>query len=241
MAPPPAKRPKRLIASSSDDGDRKDAPRAEEHIRQAQSNAKPSLNGSTKRALPTRDRPNPRSTTIQPKKDPPPKRSKHSAKETAKSKRSKDISWFFSSTNHAQEALSRPPQATLPEVTDEVEDLIEDDSSNEAIEEIRETCSTAKKTLDRRKQAHGDQIPKASQQFKMVDTTKKTTADVPIHSRHLDARPWSERFGPTDLEELVVHKKKVSDVRSWLNDALHGLGFKVRLSSTTFNSHRLTW
>lgn len=37
-----------------------------------------------------------------------------------------------------------------------------------------------------------------------------------------DMRPWSERFGPLDLDELVVHKKKVADVRKWLDDVLSG-------------------
>lgn len=38
----------------------------------------------------------------------------------------------------------------------------------------------------------------------------------------VDQRPWSERFGPLNLEELVVHKKKVADVRRWLDDVLSG-------------------
>lgn len=38
----------------------------------------------------------------------------------------------------------------------------------------------------------------------------------------LDQRPWSERFGPENLDELVVHKKKVADVRRWLDDVLGG-------------------
>ncbi|KAK2609786.1 hypothetical protein N8I77_003270 [Diaporthe amygdali] len=37
-----------------------------------------------------------------------------------------------------------------------------------------------------------------------------------------DRRPWSERFGPLNLDELVVHKKKVADVRKWLEDVLSG-------------------
>lgn len=37
-----------------------------------------------------------------------------------------------------------------------------------------------------------------------------------------DQRPWSERFAPVDLDELVVHKKKVSDVRKWLGDVQSG-------------------
>lgn len=37
-----------------------------------------------------------------------------------------------------------------------------------------------------------------------------------------DQRPWSERFGPVNLDELVVHKRKVADVRRWLQDVLSG-------------------
>lgn len=37
-----------------------------------------------------------------------------------------------------------------------------------------------------------------------------------------DLRPWSERFGPRNLDELAVHKKKVSDVRRWLEDVMSG-------------------
>lgn len=37
-----------------------------------------------------------------------------------------------------------------------------------------------------------------------------------------DQRPWSERFGPVSMDELVVHKKKVGDVRRWLDDVLSG-------------------
>ncbi|KAL8370128.1 hypothetical protein RB595_000485 [Gaeumannomyces hyphopodioides] len=37
-----------------------------------------------------------------------------------------------------------------------------------------------------------------------------------------DLRPWSERFGPANLDELAVHKKKVADVRRWLDDVMDG-------------------
>jgi len=37
-----------------------------------------------------------------------------------------------------------------------------------------------------------------------------------------DSRPWSERFSPVNLDELAVHKKKVGDVRKWLEDVLAG-------------------
>ncbi|KAF2968581.1 hypothetical protein GQX73_g4956 [Xylaria multiplex] len=37
-----------------------------------------------------------------------------------------------------------------------------------------------------------------------------------------EQRPWSERFGPTNLNELAVHKKKVADVKKWLEDVMAG-------------------
>ncbi|KAL2199546.1 Rad17 cell cycle checkpoint protein-domain-containing protein [Corynascus similis CBS 632.67] len=37
-----------------------------------------------------------------------------------------------------------------------------------------------------------------------------------------DARPWSERFAPVSLDELAVHKRKVQDVRRWLDEVFSG-------------------
>lgn len=45
---------------------------------------------------------------------------------------------------------------------------------------------------------------------------------LPYPAAFEDQRPWSERFGPLNLDELAVHKKKVADVRKWLDDVLHG-------------------
>lgn len=33
---------------------------------------------------------------------------------------------------------------------------------------------------------------------------------------------WAERFAPTNLQELAVHKRKVADVKKWLEDAICG-------------------
>ena len=37
-----------------------------------------------------------------------------------------------------------------------------------------------------------------------------------------DTRPWAERFSPSNLDELAVHKKKVADVRTWFEDVMNG-------------------
>ncbi|KAM5465313.1 RFC checkpoint protein Rad17 [Microsporum audouinii] len=35
-------------------------------------------------------------------------------------------------------------------------------------------------------------------------------------------RPWAEQFAPVNLDELAVHKRKVSDVQNWLNEVFAG-------------------
>lgn len=37
-----------------------------------------------------------------------------------------------------------------------------------------------------------------------------------------DRRPWAQRFAPSNLDEIAVHKRKVSDVQKWLEDAFAG-------------------
>jgi cell cycle checkpoint protein len=57
-------------------------------------------------------------------------------------------------------------------------------------------------------------------------TTSQKFLKPPKHARDPapdnDQRPWSERFGPMNLDELAVHKRKVADVRKWLEDVIAG-------------------
>lgn len=45
----------------------------------------------------------------------------------------------------------------------------------------------------------------------------------------VDSLPWAQRYPPTDLEELGVHKRKVADVRAWIDNVLKGYERKVGL------------
>ncbi|KAK4231040.1 cell cycle checkpoint protein RAD17 [Podospora fimiseda] len=45
---------------------------------------------------------------------------------------------------------------------------------------------------------------------------------IPPTEDENDARPWSERFAPVNLDELAVHKRKVADIRKWLDDVYAG-------------------
>lgn len=37
-----------------------------------------------------------------------------------------------------------------------------------------------------------------------------------------DYRPWAQRFAPSSLDEIAVHKRKISDVQKWLEDVFTG-------------------
>lgn len=76
----------------------------------------------------------------------------------------------------------------------------------------------ARKRLKRRDPFRSGEIeqPSASQKFLRNPV-------VPADSKNADdTRPWAERFAPLNLEELAVHKRKVADVRQWLEDVISG-------------------
>jgi cell cycle checkpoint protein len=66
--------------------------------------------------------------------------------------------------------------------------------------------------------------PKGSQKFLRTASGARSTPPPPQPARTeaVDGRPWTEKYGPLSLDELAVHKKKVSDVRTWLEDVYSG-------------------
>lgn len=54
-----------------------------------------------------------------------------------------------------------------------------------------------------------------------------TTAAATVASAEDDKRPWAQKYGPLDLGELAVHKKKVSDVQNWLHEVFTGRSARV--------------
>ncbi|KAF2739266.1 Rad17-domain-containing protein [Polyplosphaeria fusca] len=75
-----------------------------------------------------------------------------------------------------------------------------------------DATATAKETL-----------PKGSQRFlRAVNGSRNTPPPSLVRSETVDTRPWNEKYGPVTIDELAVHKKKVSDVRSWLSNVFSG-------------------
>ncbi|KAL8826330.1 MAG: hypothetical protein Q9191_003861 [Dirinaria sp. TL-2023a] len=248
MAPPPAKRQKRHIVLSSDDDvpTPPSKPSIAPHIKLKDSSK--SANGGSVRncSLPTRSRTTEESTL-------PPQLSRHSSpgkpqtKSTSKSLVDGSLHSFFNAASQAALAREKPrSDEQTPVVEETEEDIIEDDSGDEPIHKVSIrpgiTGSTTRTVLDRRKplrekpQNHilapgQEKAITATQRFLTVGqaSAKEASTQTKVVKEAPDTRPWSEKYGPASLEELMVHKRKVADVRGWLDGVLKGQDHKVSI------------
>lgn len=122
------------------------------------------------------------------------------------------------------------------ENTGELSDAIEDDDlSDETLQELGLKTGKTNTLLDKQQpgalpatrglksSSNGGSLP-SSQRFvkptALIHNASKP--ESPELSEVEGGRPWADRYGPTNLEELVVHKKKVSDVQNWLQGTRDG-------------------
>lgn len=130
--------------------------------------------------------------------------------------KSADLKTLFS--KQVQRA-SRPVQGS-DKRTVPLDDLISDPiSEDDEISELKASSSSLVGQHAKKRLRDGTQVTQpggltSSQRF--LKPPKLATPE----GLNDDQRPWSERFGPRNLEELVVHKKKVADVRKWLEDVI---------------------
>jgi cell cycle checkpoint protein len=156
-----------------------------------------------------------------------PEKSKRKGKVEEKVK-SGDLFTFFTKQAQRQQAEgasngnNTPPMATSPSSKESKpvdDDLISDD---DVVESKAPPASMVGQAA--RKRARGtdtlkngkESVSNATQKFVMKPAApQRSKADD-------DMRPWAERFAPVDLIELAVHKKKVADVRTWLENVMTG-------------------
>ena len=228
---PPAKRRRRNVVEASDDEDEQprantlnkfliSSPSSPTKTRvptASPSPTKPKIltNNSAKNGslrLPRRAHQSQRNST-----SPSTKRTKDVGKAADKGKTA-DLKTLFS--NQAQRAAKTgaSDRRSVP-----LDDIISDPiSEDDDISEQKASSSSlvgqhAKKRLRNDSQPPFPTPPLSASQ-KFIKPPKPT----PLATANDDSRPWSERFGPRNLEELAVHKKKVSDVRRWLEDVIGG-------------------
>ncbi|MCJ1469377.1 Cell cycle checkpoint protein rad17 [Pseudocyphellaria aurata] len=249
----PSKRQKRPIVLSSDD----EPSQAELQVpngKSSKSGSKSkSIKNDTAHGLPTKLRPNTRSTAVKSQKPTSAQASPTSSTKKPTSKRcqpqkidsTRSLYAFFNSTDHAQPSKDELRQQRVfsgeeEGQEEEEEDLIEDDSYDEGFKKLPTRQAPAKSVLDRRKRQYApvqgrarsasvEKIPSASQKFKMPqeDPLQNNLNNAPVASKWIDLRPWTERYGPRGLDELMVHKRKVADVQTWLENFELGKDQKV--------------
>lgn len=195
-----------------------------------------------KHVLPTRQRAKTRSTTL--KSHPPtsgvanPTSSlKHETQkelQVTNAGNTKSLYTLFNNTDLTPHSGDKPQrEAQAPEAKIE-EDLIEDDSLDEELRRLPDFA------LDRPKRhltptpsgafpTHSETVPSASQRFIIPskDSQRQRPKKELAATNKADLRPWAERYGPRDIEELAVHKKKVADVQGWLDRFVQGQDQKV--------------
>lgn len=160
-----------------------------------------------------------------------------------KAQASRPISSFFSAWTQAGQPNGGKPLEVVTSEVEDLGDLIVDDFPVENVNNLGGTSTSA--ALDRRKKQPGpahynaaatnrSSLQGRSKKFKIPECASSTGTSPAISgaaeakSSANDLRPWAEKYGPNNLEELMVHNKKVSDVRNWLESVLRGQDRKVR-------------
>ncbi|KAL8868464.1 MAG: hypothetical protein Q9174_004975, partial [Haloplaca sp. 1 TL-2023] len=237
--PPPAKRRKRLVVLSSEDEEEKQRPSNQEEGPGSRKLRRPrNATPNNTCVLPTRLRSD--LSTVRPRARAPsapgvsPKKGASRNKPIAPRKDLKPSSLdnYLSTANGIHRSTNPASQSQSPRVAVEDEDLIEDDSFDE---ELRKLTDPGRGIRDGGKEALSQSQSQAenkgasgllagSQMFRGLGNrtaeAKKTKEASP--SVGDDSRPWADRYGPTSIEELAVHKKKVVDVRDGLQKVLEG-------------------
>ncbi|PVH98148.1 Rad17-domain-containing protein [Periconia macrospinosa] len=96
----------------------------------------------------------------------------------------------------------------------DVDDIIDSEDDDAPLQPVKRQTSLPLRKGKGVVTASADNVSKNSQKFRRTQPAGPAPA--------VDRRPWNERFGPTSLNELAVHKKKVETVREWLTGVLGG-------------------
>lgn len=142
----------------------------------------------------------------------------------------KPITSFFSNAPRPRSVQPSPspekPAVSTPPVD---EDDIRDSSGDDRPVKLA-TALPVRKRANPATAKDNDNAAKGRQKFLRTASGARSTPppSQPLLARPeaIDKRPWTEKYGPVLLEELAVHKKKVSDVRTWLTDVLDNRGRK---------------
>lgn len=179
------------------------------------------------------------SPTPTPDSTPKKKNAKALPKDVTKKSTAKTLYSFFNTATQKIQQRSQSPERQHSEVGGNPGDAIQDDSSDMDTVQKEPSSQPPSIVQNNRKRffsklddsvsnkpQFASSLP--SQKFlKALDGSKAVPAPTPKPVHDIaELRPWAEEYAPSKLEELVIHKKKVSDVRQWLLAALAGQDYK---------------
>jgi cell cycle checkpoint protein len=138
--------------------------------------------------------------------------------------KSKSLHSFFQPATESQR-WAKVEKPTSTSITDDVEFIEDDYDSYDEIftQHLANEHAILKKT---REKPNSISKPKPKPKAPAKKTKRfllpRTDTDIVDPVQAEDRRPWAQRYAPATVTELAVHKKKVSDLRSWLEDAFSG-------------------
>lgn len=214
----------------------KDSNHSEKSESSTLSNPKP----VTLLSRPKPTRPRPRAAPAAPAPAPAPSSSPTKPKSSSPSSKPRSLHSFFQPASDGQRWSAQKFEAKRPaasETTGTLDaDVIEDDYDSydeiftqhiagDSVPEGQTRTQKPSRTLAKRTTTVRPKS-KPSKRFLMPSDsnggTNKQSKTEALTFSHDDARPWAQRFAPSGLDELAVHKRKVSDVQKWLEDVFEG-------------------
>jgi cell cycle checkpoint protein len=240
MAPRPAKRQRRSTIALSDDNDADSEPPSSKHAK-ASFQREITLDGRTSTTVSPIKSTKTRSAAKRAAASSSPISSPEKTRKNTRVKdepvKNKSLHNFFGKASEEQRWRKKSQTPDLEvENSAELSDAIEDDDlSDETLQELGLKIDKSSNPLERRnptllsssrnhKERTNEGSLPSSQRFvkPAVPTRNSTTATNADRAEGEGHAPWADRYGPTNLEELMVHKKKVTDVQSWLQGKIDG-------------------
>ncbi|KAF2674796.1 hypothetical protein BT63DRAFT_20799 [Microthyrium microscopicum] len=175
---------------------------------------------STKASLPVR-----RAVPTRKAKPPQPRSNTNSP-----ASKNKTIHSFFNNATQRQ-SLKRSvsPDKGSVQGIDLEDDLIVDSSDEDGnVSSFAYSIASVKRRKITPVNGDSNGRPPASQKFLPSQAGSNGPGSQPFGAPQAIAkqekRPWTEQYGPVDLDEVAVHKRKVQDVRDWLTRTISGKG-----------------
>lgn len=151
------------------------------------------------------------------------------AQDEAKAKAKPIYSFFNAATQRQQSSQRSASPMPTPAPPDQTETIDSDDetASGVALSKGSSVAMAMRKRKTQHAQGPDEEIgllPPPTQKFRKTSDGGRAPSLSVVNE---DKRPWVVQFGPTSLNDLAVHKRKVGDVRNWLEAAYNGKRQKV--------------